>query len=182
MDAKSLTLLFITSYSFLYFIFLVAYIYILAKGKQYGLPITIYSYVLFILSLGGLTINYYLFENDTNWFDEDVDNKKIIQRTKLFIIIIFVNILSVYFGYKMKALTSSKINKNRNRLLLLLVCFIIYIGMITVYLIPIYFIGREEEKIKEIIEEKIEEKPTTSNTREEKNIVRRQEITDEFFK
>lgn len=178
MDAKTLTLAFISSYSFLYFIFLVSYIYILVKGKQYGLIITIYSYILFILSLGGLTINYYLFENDTNWFNEDVNNKKIIQRVKLFVIIIFVNILSVYVGYKMKALTSSKVSNDRVRLLLLLVCFLIYIILIIIYLIPIYFIDREVDKIKEVIEEK----PKTSETREEKNIIRRQEITDEYYK
>lgn len=183
MDPKTLTLLFISSYSFLYFIFLVAYIYILVKGKQYGLPITIYSYVLFILSLGGLTINYYLFENDTNWFDEDTNNKKIIQRAKLFIIIILLNMLSVYAGYKMKAFTSSKVSKDRVRLLLLLGCFLIYIALITVYLIPLYFINREVDQVKEVIKEKIEkEKKLTSETREEKNIIRRQEITDEYYK
>lgn len=184
MNGKTLTIIFISSYSFLYFIFLVSYIYILVKGKQYGLPITIYSYILFILSLGGLTINYYLFENDKNWFDEDTNNKKIIQKVKLFVIIIFLNMLSVYVGYKMKAITTSKVSNNRIRLLLILASFLIYIILIIIYLIPIYFINQELEQVKNIKDQsdKTNNKLTTSETREEKNIVRRQEITDEYYK
>ena len=111
MDAKTLAILFISIYSFLYFIFLVSYIYIISKGKEYGRKITIYSYVLFIISLGGLTINYYLFETGTNIFDENIDNKRLIQKIKLFIIILFLNLLSIYFGYKMKTFTT-KISNN----------------------------------------------------------------------
>ena len=174
MDAKTLAILFISIYSFLYFIFLVSYIYIISKGKEYGRKITIYSYVLFIISLGGLTINYYLFETGTNIFDENVDNKRLIQKIKLFIIILFLNLLSIYFGYKMKTFTT-KISDNRNRLLLLLACFTVYMILITIYLVHLYFINYKTEQVKQLLDDK------TTNEDEKKNI-RREEITDDFYK
>ena len=174
------------TFSVLYFLLITWHVYSI-YSKEYPQDITIFSYVVFIVTLVVTLINLFLERYDIYLFDNSEGKRSLIQKQRIFFIIILLNILSIIFGYLSNSWRGSVSGSSWNKNAGFSVYSILYVLCITVVLGIIYFKMSDITMLFNYIygnfkEEITDEKEKKANTKEERELARRIEMSDDIYK